>query len=250
MHELLETISKAAENQEKPFAVFDFDNTCIVNDIGEAVFAHLCRNKLLKDRAILPSGDGEYHERVFKHYYALLEEGDIVTAYLLAAQVLSGFTLEEIGSLVSETLVSEGTEIQKTELFGIAITKGIRVRPEIPEMFDFLQENGIAIWVVSASPEATVRAAMQYFNLPGTAIGLRNETDGAVLTADIKTPYSISDGKIDCIQTSIDPVQRPVFAIGDSMNDFPMLEYSRSRAVVDRKNELSRIAAARGWPAL
>ena len=35
------------------YAVFDFDNTCIINDIEEASFAFICENRLLKDFSLL-----------------------------------------------------------------------------------------------------------------------------------------------------------------------------------------------------
>jgi len=35
------------------FAAFDFDNTCIYNDIGEAVFVYQCENGLLRNRYLL-----------------------------------------------------------------------------------------------------------------------------------------------------------------------------------------------------
>ena len=56
---------------EQPFAVLDFDNTCIVNDVGEATLAFMCRNRLLRYGGLLPSGaqacDPAYHEQVFRH---------------------------------------------------------------------------------------------------------------------------------------------------------------------------------------
>src|SRR5262249_40162927 len=63
---------------ERPFAVLDFDNTCIVNDIAEAVLAHMCRNDLLRYRGLLArdTPPDEYPQRVFRHYYALLAQGD------------------------------------------------------------------------------------------------------------------------------------------------------------------------------
>ena len=55
------------------FGVLDFDNTCIVNDVGEATLAFMCRNQLLRYGELLPSGaqpcDRGYHERVFRHYH-------------------------------------------------------------------------------------------------------------------------------------------------------------------------------------
>src|SRR5580704_15440471 len=66
---------------DQPFAVLDFDNTCIVNDIGEATLAFMCRKHLLRCGELLPSGaqpcSPAYHEQVFRHYHQLLDRGDI-----------------------------------------------------------------------------------------------------------------------------------------------------------------------------
>src|ERR1700712_5325230 len=78
----------------QPFAVLDFDNTCIVNDVGEATLAFMCRNQLLRHGGLLPAGaqdcDPSYHERVFRHYHELLGGGDIRAASLLCARILAG----------------------------------------------------------------------------------------------------------------------------------------------------------------
>src|SRR5262245_10927174 len=54
--------------RERPFAVLDFDNTCIVNDIAEAVLAHMCRNQLLRGRGLIApeTPHGDYHRQVFR----------------------------------------------------------------------------------------------------------------------------------------------------------------------------------------
>jgi hypothetical protein len=91
---LQDAIKSEVPKAEYPFAIFDFDNTCIVNDIGEATFAYLCRNNLLKDFSLLSdeTDHESYHERVFQTYQNLYELGDIKNAYALNAQMFSGFT--------------------------------------------------------------------------------------------------------------------------------------------------------------
>ena len=78
---------------DQPFAVLDFDNTCIVNDVGEATLAYVCRNHLLRYGNLLPSGgqscDPAYHAQVFRHYHQLLNRGDIRPASLLCARILA-----------------------------------------------------------------------------------------------------------------------------------------------------------------
>ena len=98
---------------EADFAVVDFDNTCIVNDIGEATLAFMCANSLLRYGGLL-SGQVEpcsadYHARVFRHYHRILAQGDIRGASLLCARIFAGFRRDEAAAVVAATLDAEGT---------------------------------------------------------------------------------------------------------------------------------------------
>ena len=150
-----------------PFAVFDFDNTCIVNDIGEATFAHLCRNKLLKDPSLLSDTDDsvEYHERVFHTYHDLCKNGDIKGAYTLYARAFSGFTPEEAHQATVAAINAEADELGTKEVYGRTIAHGLTLNANAVALFNFVKDLGIAAWVVSASNEISVLAAMKHFGL-------------------------------------------------------------------------------------
>jgi phosphoserine phosphatase len=236
---------------ERPFAVLDFDNTCIVNDVGEATLAFMCRHHLLRYGELLHSGaqlcDPAYHERVFRHYYRLLDGGDIRAASLLCARMLAGFKPDEAAAVVAAALESEGAVPGGTELYGIPIARGLAVRPALRRLIDFSAANKIQIWIVSASPEIAVRAAMARFGLSGNPIGLRHRMEGEVLSPALDEPHSIAQGKVDCIQRFIDGKRRPLFAVGDSVYDLAMVEYADLPAVVERDNALTQEARRRGW---
>lgn len=234
---------------ERPFAVLDFDNTCIVNDIAEAVLAHMCRNDLLRYRGLLArdTPPDEYPQRVFRHYYALLAQGDIRAASLLCADLFAGYTREEAAALVRAAMDAEGNIPREGELYGVPIAVGLAVRPALRALSDFLRANAVQIWIVSASPEIAVQTAMQRLGLPGRLIALRNRMNGEVLSGDVEEPCSIADGKVDCIRTFIDARQRPLLAVGDSIHDLPMIEYAEIGAAVDCDDGLADVARRRGW---
>jgi phosphoserine phosphatase len=148
------------------------------------------------------------------------------------------------------TIGYEGEILSKTELFGITIAHGLAVREVVKNILTFLENKKVAIWIVSASPEVTVQAAMNYFKIPGKLIGLRNKMVSDVLQSEVEKPYSIAEGKVECVKTYIDPTQRPLLGIGDTMNDFPMIEYATIHAVIDRGNALTKEARARNWHVL
>jgi phosphoserine phosphatase len=239
------------ETREAPFAVLDFDNTCIVNDVGEATLAFMCGNNLLRCSDLLPSGgehgDPAYHGRVFRHYHQLLNGGDIRAASLLCARILAGFKPDEAAAVVAAALDAEGNIPGAAELFGIPIARGIAVRPALRRLIEFATAKGIHIWIVSASPAIGVQAAMQRLDLPGNLIALRHRIVDGVLSRTLVAPHSIQKGKVDCIKTFVDGKQRPLFAVGDSVYDIPMLEYARLRAVVERDNAMTSDARRRRW---
>jgi phosphoserine phosphatase len=237
--------------QGQPFATLDFDNTCIVNDVAEATLAHMCRNRLLRCGDLLSSGrrhcSNEYHEQVFRHYYELLDRGDIQAASLLCAKMLAGFRRDEAQAIVAASMDADGTVPRRSELYGVPVSLGLAVRPVLRKLVDFLAANNVQIWIVSASPEIAVQTAMIRFGLPGKVIALRHVMHDAILSPELERPYSIGDGKVDCIKTFIDPGRRPLLGIGDSVHDLPMIEYADIRAVVDADDALAQEARRRGW---
>jgi phosphoserine phosphatase len=233
------------------FAVLDFDNTCIVNDVGEATLAFMCRNHLLRYGNLLPSGTqlcgSAYHEQVFRHYHQLLNAGDIRSASLLCAAILAGFRRHEAQAVVAAALDAEGDVLGETELYGIRIARGLAVRPGPQRLIDFSAAHNIQIWIVSASPEIAVQAAMRRFGLRGNLIGLRHRIDDEILSHALTQPHSIAEGKVDCIKAFIHESRRPLFAVGDSIYDRAMVAYADLHVVVECDNALTQEARRRGW---
>ena len=140
-------------------------------------------------RAAVPGAqacDPAYHERVIRHYYELLGSGDIRAASLLCAGALAGFAPPEAAAAVSAALDAEGTVPGAAELYGMPIARGLAVRPGLRRLIDFSAANNIQVWIVSASPEIAVRAAMARFGLCGNLIGLRHQVNGGVLSQAIE----------------------------------------------------------------
>jgi phosphoserine phosphatase len=233
------------------FGVVDFDNTCIVNDVAEATLAYMCRNCMLKCGELLPFGtqhrNKKYHEQVLRHYYGLLNQGDITSASLLCAGIFAGFRPNEAEAVVSAAMDAETNISGRAELYGVSIAVGLGVRTIVRKLIDFSMANNVQIWIVSASPEIAVQTAMRRFRIPGNLIALRSRIDKMVLSKELDKPQSIREGKVECIKTFVDPDRRPLFGIGDSIYDLPMLEYANIRAVVDRDNALTKEARLRGW---
>jgi phosphoserine phosphatase len=249
--ELLKLAEERSKTTKNNFAVFDFDNTCAVNDVAEAALGYMAKNDLFKDASILPDLAGlpprEISKKIFDHYYDLLEAGDIPGAYEFGAKTLCGWDPDSLERLMREVFNDEGETIGFTELFGRKIAKGLKSRPLVINLIKQLQTRGIAVWIISASPAPLVASAMRHFGIEAKLIGVKNLARNGLMTADLEQPMPVVSGKVDCIKLYIDPVNKPLIGAGDSMNDLPMLEYSETKVVVNRHNALSDKAKSLGW---
>lgn len=239
------------KSSAKTFAVFDFDHTCITNDIGEATLAYLAKNDLFRDNGLLPDlkklALPERSEKIFRHYHRLLAKNEVREAYEFNAKILSNWNVSEMPGLAENVLTFLEDKTSPEELFGVSLVRSIEVKSPVIDLMKHLQRKNIPVWIISASPELLVANVLKHFKLQAGLIGIRNVIVKDTITASLEYPTSILEGKVECIKKYIQPADRPLLAVGDSLNDLPMLDYSEIKIVVDRDNELSRLARARKW---
>ena len=246
---ILEAIKKA----DKPaFAVFDFDNTCIANDISEATLRYMACHDLFIGRNILgekiinPRSE-DYSKAIFNKYFKLIDSGNTKQAYEFLPKILNDYSENKVSALVKQIMRSEGDKTSEIIFWERKVTKGISVRNNVIEIMNFLKNNGVEIWVVSASPKILVREAMKKLGIEANLIGIDILMSEDKFSGEIKTPTPIFDGKIDCIKRFIDQNKKPLLGVGDSMNDLPMLEYCDIKMVVNRQNSLTNKAKQNNW---
>ncbi|MBQ6179591.1 MAG: hypothetical protein IJK32_08750 [Bacteroidales bacterium] len=316
----LNSFIRSERNQkEKPYVVFDFDNTCSIFDISEQLMIYqletMCFN--LSPEAfsqMAMTGMGAYPESLQKvlqdivggyqdlynrygpftpngvdnntavkmredpawknfaigmgRMYDLLQ--DYMTAdeaYLWTMGWFAGMTGEEIYQMAirSHELYSS-VETLKRSWTGEAGTHswidGVSVTDNIRELWKALYENGIDIWVCSASEVAPVRAAVDVFGLHDYCKGVIAMTmardsagryipeydftnghgflagpDGSWIEDDIPTrtqPWG--QGKVDAIRNCLVPRyggKGPLAGFMDSSGDFNFCtEFSSMRLVI------------------
>jgi phosphoserine phosphatase len=247
---LAQEIIKQIQNQtSEPFAIFDFDNSCIFNDIAEATLTYLCRNKLLKDFTLLgeDTDRNTYHERFIQTYYALYRDKKIKEAYKLNSQMFSGFTPEEAVVATHAAIQAEGSELGEAELYGVKIAKGLAARPDTIALMDFLKSKNVKIWMVSASPEIAVKTAMEHFGIvTDHLIGVKGILKDGMYTSDFEMPMSVIEGKVECLRKFIDPIRSPFVAVDDSTTGLPILGTASIKVVVNRGNALTEVARTEG----
>jgi HAD superfamily phosphoserine phosphatase-like hydrolase len=208
----------ADDHGAKPLATFDWDNTCITGDIGEAVLEDLGADLV-----------AEYDRR------CAIDKHD---AYAWCAYQVAGRTAADAEALADRAIDAR-------------LANGrMRLRPEIIGLMRALERHGFEIWIVSASEERLVRAfAPRYGIARDRVIGMRLAEEGGVLQPRLDGPNTYRQGKVDAIDLRIG--RRPVFAAGDAETDLEMLESAGHRLFLDKSRDphdrMRQIATDRGW---
>ncbi len=143
----------------------------------------------------------------------------------------------------------------------VSYKKGITVTPEIKELYGAMEKNGIDTWIDSASPVDVVRAAVDYFKIPGVKgiVAMTNKLDqnGKYINAYDYDAHAQTQGvgKALTINKVIAPQYRgkgPAFCAMDSQGDFNFCtEFKDTKEVLvlnrQRKDDAALCAAIAVW---
>ena len=174
----------------------------------------------------------------------------------ISQSVCTGMTLPELNSLVEKTiaealadeikqytLVSPARQAGKAGVVTAAYRKGIRIQPEIRELFRRFEEYGITPYICSASQEDGVRVfacnpAYGYRLRPEQVFGRRRLRDARGVFTDARDysiPQTWREGKAEAIRTLIAPQhgdKAPILVAGDSDGDFWMMDAFKDEALL------------------
>jgi phosphoserine phosphatase len=237
------------------YAVFDMDNTSWRYDLEESLLPFLENRGILTRETLDPTlklieykDTANFTESLYSYYNRLCEVNDFV-CYPWAAQIWSGLSLRDLKCYVDE-LMAYNTTIPVKYWDGDEVVSSTVSPPRIfrgqVELYNALMDNGIAVYVISASHEELVRMVAsdpKYgYNVPpknviGVTTMLKNVTTGDLTNARIQieagtydyeanldlvvgpylyTPATWYAGKWAAILTYIDQWKRPVLAGGDT----------------------------------
>lgn len=180
-------------------AVFDFDNTLVCGDIGEATLAVLVRDRQVVPGRLPPALLAEFRlpgkdlarvrdcADLTEYYEHLLTPGahgpndptPMANGYVWAAEVLQGLTVRDVVQ-ATETAFAAA---QPGEVRRIEVTPGRTAYPApffLPQMVELLAmliDHGFDVWIVSASNVWSVRWMVRYGLNPllqrqGVGVGL------------------------------------------------------------------------------
>ncbi len=190
------------------YAAFDLDNTLLIGDIGEAVFAILVKNKILK-------GFG------WKDYLDLINL-DREKAYYKLVELLDD---QEQGLIenITHHLIQTTADTIELEGYKIPIPKA---NTTMQLMVTLLNNSGIDVYVVTASNALSAELiCWEYFNIPankvfGARVHARNNDS---LTGKCnEVPYG--KGKVKVLKREFK--EKPVLTAGDAVWDRFLLNYT------------------------
>lgn len=211
-------------------AVFDLDNTLLIHDAGEAVFALLRRRSLEGGLAENP----DPLPLSWTRYIQLLESGQRREAYCRVVAAMAGLTAATISGITREVMNWPADELE---------VEGARVpvpRPD-PLMLSLLRrlkQSNFELFVISASNHVTVHTvATEFLGIRHDhAWGIRSFTkignqDEPVFTTELSPPVPYGKGKVDLFQQKWKDCL-PLVSGGDSISDIPLLNLTPREGAV------------------
>lgn len=199
------------DHGHSPIAAFDADGTLWAGDAYGAFSSVLVRKGLI---------DGSAAARI-EHEYSRSEAQERKRWLLESLSLFGGLRLEQMQAAAEEAWVSCGSP---------GDSGGLRdtLRPEMANLVRCLRQAGWRVLMVTASPAEAVLRGAQALGIPeGDVFAIRLETDAALGTATGRPsavmPLTWRDGKARALEAH-GLAGRLALAVGNSMDDYPMIE--------------------------
>ncbi|TGJ99628.1 haloacid dehalogenase-like hydrolase [Leptospira semungkisensis] len=228
-------------------AVFDFDNTLVRGDFGEAVFCDLLLKGLPWIRDISPffpeppiaekmdllrkTKPSSFMDEVWKYYEAKIEAQGLEAAYRWSTWIFSGRSSEELRETARTVWQAHQKELLKEV-----------VRPYKP-LFEFIKElQGLKseLWIATASPKEVIQEVSELWGISRqNVLGMRLIEKNGILSSDLEEPFTYGMGKVNFFRLASGNKSYDL-AFGDTENDYPLLQnVSRKGIFFDRgKNKI------------
>ena len=215
-----------------PIAAFDADGTLWKTDLGENFFQY----KIDRGLVPLPSDPWGHYENLKKRSHP--------EAYLWLAQILAGKTIDQTRQWAQEAVQT--------------YPGGVPVFNWMKDLISFLKAEGVQVYIVTASIKWAVEPGATAVGLtPDNVIGIETAVVNGLVTHDQKGVITYREGKVSALLERT-AGRAPVFAAGNTMGDFALLEsasHVRFANISDQlgernyetEQELLRLARQRGW---
>jgi len=227
------TVQEVKKQDPAPYAAFDADGTLWDTDLGENFFKYKIRNNLVPFAMKDP----------WRHYRDWKEGGDPRPAYLWLGQVCAGVPL---------TKVQDWAEAAVQELNPLPIFPAQR------KLIEYLLENGVQVYIVTASIKWAVEPGAGRLGLPREQVlGVETAVVDGLVTTEAAGHMTYRQGKAEAILKR-KAGQRPFLVSGNTKGDLALMEASTQlrlavtashpgEEMFPSEDELQREAKLRGW---
>lgn len=232
VNEVLKQINLVIENNkfyEHRFAAFDLDNTLLVDDIGEAVYAIYLKEFFSNSRS-------EMYLKWKKYKHGAKFDDTRYEAYTQIIREMNGLSVNDLERITNSIIHGVNKEIDKKNNC-IHINKyKIKIpRPNktMSILIEHLLSEGIDVYVITATNEISARiACREYFNIPKEKIiGAKlNITSNKNIEFNEGAVYPYAIGKVNAILEEIGKV-KPIITAGDGLWDSHLLNYTSDTGI-------------------
>lgn len=212
---------------QEGIAVFDADKTLWGDDLGEAFFRWLIKNRKL--------ANVDYSQDIYAEYEKKLAK-DRQEGYTWIVSLMAGLPEQELKKWSADFFKQEFVQ---------------KIYPAQKALILSLQKKGIPVWIVSASNRWVVEAGAAWLNIPASnVIGIDLVVDKDLLTNQVKQPVTYKQGKVLALQQR---TKLPILlASGDSVGDQQLLEQASKLSLlitheVNQKDAMAMLAIKNKW---
>ncbi|MCB0377968.1 MAG: HAD-IB family phosphatase [Bdellovibrionales bacterium] len=216
------------------YAAFDADGTLWNNDLGEQFFQYEidhCHLESLKN--VDPW-----------HYYESTKAVDPVKAYLWLAQINKGQPINNVKTWAAEAVERGGAKVFQSQ----------------KDWISWLKDQGITVYIVTASVQWAVEPAAQMVGVDSQhVLGIRTKIDDQGIVGDEQDGWiTWREGKAQTLLKHTNGVA-PIFCAGNTYGDISLLESSAcarlavqtqtiENGLFEEESRLLKHALEMGWP--
>jgi len=222
IEKLERSISKQKFKIDQKRAVFDLDNTLLIGDIGDALFAQL-KDAEKKDSVKM---DGSRINFSWTEYKNLIKTGKSEKAYRDVVKSMSGIPVKTVLAFTRELIFNDFMYIEiENERVPIPF-----VNPVMEILVVFLKKLNYEIFVISASNAMSVKLiSKEFFDIPEeNAYGIESrirkiDRELSIFTNELIEPAPVGEGKAQLYFKEKGDIL-PLIVVGDSRWDIPLLK--------------------------
>jgi phosphoserine phosphatase len=274
---ILDVVKQALEQHQKNYpseevyAAFDFDNTCILSDLGELAYVDQLQAGLYNKNPnyiddLLPALP--YKQRLIEilHRYHEVTDEEIrkgiqqdLTVYLIHAyfdfcqrderggymfliQLLKQITPKQVHEWIAYSVKRHHNKPSQTidletqdGTIKYSYQIGYQMNPVMDTVIRWLQTQQIPFVIVTGSLQPLIHTCAE--KLWGISadqvIGMQSVIENDYYTGTLLEPVTYGEGKVNCLNKLFS--FPPFLAAGDSNTDYPLLQYATSLRLVRDK---------------